>query len=133
MPHLFRVLVPVSDIDAAAAFYGQVLGAAGKRVSPGRHYFDCGGTILACVDPRADGDDYSAQPIPEPVYLSVADIEATLNVCRQAGASFSSDETTDIGPLATIADRPWGERSFYVHDPFGNPLCFVQQGTEFTG
>jgi len=29
--------------------------------------------------------------------------------------------------------RPWGERSFYAHDPFGNPLCFVDATTIFTG
>jgi uncharacterized glyoxalase superfamily protein PhnB len=28
--------------------------------------------------------------------------------------------------------QDWGERSFYLSDPFGNPLCFVEQGTEFT-
>ena len=36
------------NLDAAAQFYLAVLGIAGTRVSPGRHYFDCGGTILAC-------------------------------------------------------------------------------------
>ena len=45
---LFRVILPVSDIDRAARFYGAVLGLEGVRVSNGRHYFDCGGTILAC-------------------------------------------------------------------------------------
>jgi len=30
-------------------------------------------------------------------------------------------------------ERPWGERSFYAVDPFGNPLCFVDQKTLFTG
>ena len=23
--------------------------------------------------------------------------------------------------------RPWGERSFYLHDPWGNPLSFTRQ------
>jgi catechol 2,3-dioxygenase-like lactoylglutathione lyase family enzyme len=54
--HLYRVLVPVTDIERAQAFYSSVLGASGRRVSPGRHYFDCEGTILACFDPSADGD-----------------------------------------------------------------------------
>jgi hypothetical protein len=27
-----------------------------RRVSGGRHYFDCGGAILACYDALADGD-----------------------------------------------------------------------------
>ena len=36
-------------------------------------------------------------------------------------------------PMGEIAVRPWRERSFYMHDPFGNPLCFVDEKTLFTG
>ena len=32
-----------------------------------------------------------------------------------------------------IVVRPWGERSFYAFDPFGNPICFVDARTVFTG
>jgi uncharacterized glyoxalase superfamily protein PhnB len=32
-----------------------------------------------------------------------------------------------------IETRPWGERSFYARDPFGNPICFVDEKTVFTG
>jgi hypothetical protein len=32
-----------------------------------------------------------------------------------------------------IVTRPWGERSFYARDPFGNGLCFVAEETVFTG
>jgi extradiol dioxygenase family protein len=49
MPRLFRVIVPVSDIERAAHFYGALLGDVGQRVSPGRHYFDCEGTILVLL------------------------------------------------------------------------------------
>jgi hypothetical protein len=56
-PHLYRVIFPVADIEVAAKFYGRVFEMAGERVSPGRHYFNCGGVILACYDPAADGDD----------------------------------------------------------------------------
>jgi hypothetical protein len=35
--------------------------------------------------------------------------------------------------MGQIATRPWGERSFYTQDPFGNPLCFVDSNTLFTG
>ena len=66
MARLYRVLVPVSDIEAARQFYESILGASGKRVSPGRHYFDCEGTVLACFDPQAGGDGYAAKPNPEP-------------------------------------------------------------------
>lgn len=133
MARLFRVLLPVGDIDAAARFYRQVLGQPGERISAGRHYFDCEGTVLACFDPRADGDGYDATPLSEPIYLAVEDLESTFNQAREAGATFADNVVPDVGPLGEIADRPWGERSFYVSDPWGNPLCFVRQGSEFTG
>lgn len=133
MPHLFRVIVPVADIERAALFYSRVLGKSGQRVSPGRHYFQCEGTILACYDPRADGDGYDAKPLPEPLYLAVDDLEATYANATVAGASFSPDVVPDVGPLGKIAQRPWGERSFYLTDPFGNPLCFVARDSVFIG
>jgi len=133
MARLFRVLVGVSDIEAAARFYAEVLGSPGRRVSPGRHYFDCEGTVLACFDPRADGDGHDAAPDPEPLYLAVADLTATREACRRAGARFADGAPPGVGPLGEIAVRPWGEESFYAFDPFGNGLCFVRRGTEFTG
>lgn len=133
MPKLFRVILPVSDVDRATQFYEEVLGTAGLRVSPGRHYFDCEGTILACYDPKADGDGYDAAPIPEPIYLSVDDLEATFRRAKNAGAALSPEVVPDVGPLGEIAVRPWGERSFYAVDPFGNPLCFVSRESVFAG
>ena len=123
-PKLFRVLLPVSDIDAAARFYEHVLALRGERVSPGRHYLDCDGTILACFDPRADGDDFDARPNLEHVYFAVDDLEATFARCREA-----RPERQDDG----IETQPWGERSFYARDPFGNPVCFVDRSTVFLG
>ena len=32
-----------------------------------------------------------------------------------------------------IVKRPWGELSFYVEDPWGNGLCFVDEKTLYTG
>jgi catechol 2,3-dioxygenase-like lactoylglutathione lyase family enzyme len=133
MAKLFRVILPVEGIDRAAKFYGDVLGQPGRRVSPGRHYFDCEGTILACFDPAADGDGYAARPLPEPVYLAVDDLEGTLERVTAGGATFATVGVPGVGPLGAIAKRPWGERSFYATDPFGNPLCFVSRETVFTG
>jgi catechol 2,3-dioxygenase-like lactoylglutathione lyase family enzyme len=133
MARLFRVILPVSDIDRAERFYAAVLGAAGTRVSPGRHYFDCEGTILACFDPLADGDGHPATPLSEPIYLAVPDLHTAFQACTAAGASFSQASPPGVGPLGTIAKRPWGEESFYASDPFGNPLCFVSSASVFTG
>lgn len=133
MAKIFRVIVPVTDIEAAQRFYESALGATGRRVSPGRHYFDCEGTILACFDPQADGESYDATPIPEPLYLAVSDLAATFEACREAGAQFPQDAPPDVGPLGEITVRPWGEESFYVTDPFGNSLCFVRRDSVFIG
>lgn len=129
---LFRVILPVSDIGRAAEFYEKVLGAKGFRVSEGRHYFDCGGVILACFDPKADGDGYEPRPLSEWLYISVDNIEASYEACRAAGATFATDDVHG-DPAGQIAKRPWGERSFYIHDPFGNKVCFVDAATVFKG
>ena len=120
---LFRVIVPVSSVDEAAAFYSAVFDAPGRRISPGRHYFGCGQVILACFDPRADGDPWDAMPNPDHIYFLVNDLEEYhRRVSAQPNAVISK-------PIET---QPWGERSFYCTDPFGNKLCFVEDGTAFT-
>ncbi len=129
---LFRLVVPVADIERATRFYAAVLEIPGMRVSPGRHYFTCGGTILACVDPRADGDDHAPVPLPDCVYFAVESLEATFEACAAAGAAPEPGEIHG-DPAGRICRRPWGERSFYVRDPFGNPLCFVDHTTCYTG
>jgi len=124
MPRIFRIILPVSDIDHAARFYSALLVQSGQRVSPGRHYFTCGGVILACFDPRRDGDAFDASPNPDHIYFAVPDLEAVFNRARDL-------DCRKLDPQ--IKTRPWGERSFYAHDPFGNPLCFVDDQTLFTG
>lgn len=133
MSRIFRILMPVADIERAATFYRTLFGWAGQRVSPGRHYFDCGGVVLACFDPQADGDGYDAAPLPEPVYVAVDDLEAAYERARNAGAIFSDVDAPGIGKLGEISRRPWGEVSFYFSDPFDNPLCFVSTESVFTG
>ncbi len=121
---LFRVIMPVSDIHRAADFYGKVLGIPGRRISPGRHYFDCGGTILASFDPKADGDPFDSKPNPETIYFAVPDLETVYERAHTAGGQEIED---------AIRTRPWRERSFYAKDPFGNRICFVDDKTLFTG
>jgi catechol 2,3-dioxygenase-like lactoylglutathione lyase family enzyme len=126
---LYRVIVPADSLATSVAFWAAVLESPGELVSNGRHYFSCGGTILAIVDPKADGDSYTPRPLPDYIYLSVPDLDAAFERVKAAGPSRSDAE----GEKPGIAKRAWGERSFYFHDPFGNPVCFVEAGTEFLG
>jgi extradiol dioxygenase family protein len=131
MPRIFRVILPVRDIDEAARFYGALLAAPGARVSGGRHYFDCGGVILALLDPRGDGEEVVARANQEHTYFSVAELETYHARARELRALAATD--VHGAPAGEIAVRPWGERSFYAVDPTGNPLCFVDERTLFTG
>ncbi|MGH2634210.1 MAG: VOC family protein [Tepidiformaceae bacterium] len=124
--HLYRVIQPVTDIEAASRFYGLVFDTPGERVSPGRHYFDCGGTILACYDPSSDGDGAAEgwqHHFNQYLYFAVADIQDTLKRVRDAGGEITAE----------IAPMPWGETMFYARDPFGNPISFVDETTLFRG
>lgn len=123
---LYRIILPVPDLTAAAAFYEAVLQRQGQRVSPGRHYMHIGPLILALYSPEEDGD-----PIGDGwrfhenqyLYFAVPDLEATLQRVTAAGGRIDQD----------IAEMPWGERLFYARDPSGAPISFVDERTLFRG
>ena len=120
---LFRVIVPVPDVVKAAEFYSRLLGMPGEPVAGGsRHYFNCSGTILALANPAEHDAEW--RPNPDYIYLSVPDLEQVFELAKAAGCKKLDEE---------ITTQPWGERSFYAQDPFGNPICFVDEGTMFTG
>ena len=128
-PRVFRVLLQVSDIDRARAFYEKLLGLTSEHVGGGRHYFSCGDVIVGLLDPVAGGE--AARPMPDYLYFAVADLEALQAGARELGC-LSTEKVHDAS-AGEVVTRPWGERSFYAHDPFGNPLCFVDERTLFTG
>jgi catechol 2,3-dioxygenase-like lactoylglutathione lyase family enzyme len=128
VPKIFRITLEVSSIDEAAGFYAKLLGTEGKRHPGARHYFDCGGVILAVLDLTAGG--LAPTPGPKSLYFAVNDIEAVH--ARAKGLKALAPYKVHGEPAGTVKQRPWGERSFYVVDPWGNDLCFVEEGTLYT-
>jgi hypothetical protein len=129
-PSFFRTVLQVSDLDKAADFYSKLLDNEGRRIPRGsRHYFDCGPVILALVDVTAGGEE--AKPIPDYIYFAVADLEKVHERARALNC-LSGDEVHGAA-AGEMVKRPWGELSFYVADPWGNGLCFVDEKTLFTG
>jgi predicted enzyme related to lactoylglutathione lyase len=127
---LFRIILQVSDLDRAAEFYARLLNDAGRRIPrASRHYIDCGQVILALVDVTAGGE--TATPLPDKIYFAVGDLEQVYARAQELGCLSSED--VHGASAGEIVVRPWGERSFYVHDPWGNGLCFVDENTLFTG
>jgi hypothetical protein len=68
----------------------------------------------------------------EHLYFAVADLDAAYRRAENLGGLSTEMGDGDL-PMGQIATRPWGERSFYMRDPFGNPVCFVDESSVFTG
>lgn len=124
VPSIFRVTLQVSDLKKAVDFYSKLLGTEGRRIHGARHYFDCGPVILVALDPTGGA---KAQPMPDHVYFSVKDLAAVHARAKKLRCLSKEDVHGESG--GAMAKRPWGERSFYVVDPWGNDTCFVEDGT----
>ena len=129
VPVIFRVVLEVSDLNAAVSFYAQLLGIEGRMLRGSRAYFDCGPVILAILDPTPG--NIAPTPNVGDVYFSVKNLEGYHARARDLGCL--SPEDVHEESAGNIVTRPWGERSFYVRDPWGNGLCFVDEETLFTG
>lgn len=121
-------MIEVADLDAASRFYAELLDTPGRRHPGARHYFECGGVILAVLDVSEGG--MRPRPGPQSIYFAVDDLDGvhTRAKALDALAPFQVHGQ----PAGEVLERPWGECSFYVTDPWGNELCFVQEGTLYT-
>ena len=113
----------VDDLDAAEAFYGDLLGLARIGRAPGRHvFFRCGPGVLLIFDPSATEVVDPKSPLPVPPHGA----RGPGHLCFAAeplGIERWRDqlESLDIAVEAEVA-WPWGGRSLYFRDPAGNSL-----------
>jgi predicted enzyme related to lactoylglutathione lyase len=124
-PSLFRLNIEVGDIGRAKAFYETLLALEGRPQMGGRCYFAAGPVTLQVV--QAETPHTAAKAL----YFVVADIEAAHRRASDLGCL--SPDRVHGEPAGQPVVRPWGERSFYADDPWGNPLCFVEAGTIYAG
>ena len=83
---------------------------------------------------------YSTEPSRSPssrpnfghIYFAMDDLDAVHARAKALGCLHQAVGDGNL-PMGEVAVRPWGERSFYADDPFGNPLCFVDSATLFRG
>jgi predicted enzyme related to lactoylglutathione lyase len=122
---LFRLNIEVGDLDRAADFYTELLELEGRPQMGGRCYFEAGPVTLQIV--QAERPQLAAKAL----YFAVADVE---EVHRRAAAlgCLAGGEVHGT-PAGQPGVKPWGELSFYAQDPWGNPLCFVDEGTIYRG
>jgi catechol-2,3-dioxygenase len=128
VPQLFRLNIEVGDLESAISFYTKLLGIEGRKQAGSRCYFTCGPVTLQVLDVSS-----ARQPHPsaKALYFTVTDLEAAFE--RANSLQCLSRESVHDAPGGGIVVRPWVERSFYVEDPWKNPLCFVEEGTVYAG
>jgi catechol 2,3-dioxygenase-like lactoylglutathione lyase family enzyme len=124
---LFRVTLEVSDLERATQLYADLFGQSGTRHPGSRHYFDCGVTV-AVLDVSQGG--MVPKPGPKSLFFAVDDVDAVHARAERLGVLASYDVHGE--PASAVTTRPWGERSFYIVDPWGNDLCFCENGTLYT-
>lgn len=125
VPSLFRINVEVGDVDAGARDWGALLGLEGRPQAGARVYFTTGAVTLQVVECEP------VHPAAKALYFLVDDLDDVYARAKQLG--WLSKELVHGAAGGEISVRPWGERSFYVEDTWGNPLCFVQSGTTYPG
>lgn len=128
VPQFFRLNVEVGDLDAAIKFYTKLLNVQGRKQPGSRCYFECGPVTLSVLDVFSVSQPH---PAAKALYFTVKHLEAAFARAKTLGCL--SQENVHDAPGGGIVVRPWGERSFYAEDPWKNPLCFVEEGTVYTG
>ena len=124
-PSLFRINVEVGDVERAAKEWGELLGLVGRLQAGSRVYFNAGAVTLQVVEVNPP------HPAAKALYFLVDDLEAVHARAKKLGWLSTESVHGQVG--GDISVRPWGERSFYAEDAWGNPLCFVQSGTVYPG
>ncbi|MFU0507901.1 VOC family protein [Pseudaminobacter sp. NGMCC 1.201702] len=118
----------VTDLDAAEAFYGKVMGLERIARVEGRHvFFRCGNGVLLLFNAEATKVPPEAGArLPVPPHGTIGDG----HLCFAA----SADEIErwrarlEAESIAVEADFEWpnGGRSIYFRDPSGNSLEFAE-------
>ena len=127
-PQFFRLNIEVGNLDEAEHFYAELLDMPGRRQAGSRVYFTCGAVTLQVLDVSSQSTPH---PAAKSLYFTVKDLDATFARAEKLKCLSPIDVHGESG--AEIRVRPWGERSFYADDPWGNPLCFVEEGTTYPG
>jgi predicted enzyme related to lactoylglutathione lyase len=128
VPQFFRLNVEAGDLKSAISFYTKLLGIEGRKQAGSRCYFECGPVTLQVLDVSSQRQPH---PAAKALYFTVNDLESVHK--RAKSLHCLSEAEVHDAEGGGIAVRPWGERSFYAQDPWENPLCFVEEGTVYTG
>jgi hypothetical protein len=121
----FHLAMPVDDLDAATAFYGELIGCEQGRSSDSWVDWNLRGhqfvTHLAPVRQQAVHNPVDGHDVPVPHFgliLAVAEFHELADRLRAAGTTFV------IEPYLRFEGEPGEQWTMFLHDPAGNALEF---------
>lgn len=111
-----QVLIPVSDIERATAWYRDVLGIPFLFAFPGMAFLDAGGVRLYLAKPTEPGFDGRAT-----LYFRVGDIDEAVAVLEARGVVFSGR------PHLIFDDGTQQTWMCFSKDPDGNNVALMSE------
>ncbi len=111
-----QILIPVSDVDRAAAWYRDVLGIRYLFGFPGMAFLDAGGVRLYLARPEEPGFDGRAT-----LYFRVAEIDAAVAALEARGVAFSDR------PHLIFDDGSTQTWMCFSSDPDGNNVALMSE------
>jgi catechol 2,3-dioxygenase-like lactoylglutathione lyase family enzyme len=124
---VLEAAVYVDDLDAAAGFYGHLLGLEEILRVEGRHvFFRCGGTVVLCFIAAATRQPGGNPRLPVPVHGASGPGHICFAADRPALDAWRARLTTGGVEIEAEFDWPNGARSIYVRDPAGNSVEFAE-------
>src|SRR5690348_13920567 len=83
--------MPTKDLEAAARFYGEVLGLRRSVWIPDRHFseFETGNLTISVYNAEAMGMEHHSNP--NPIALHVDDVAAARSALEASGVTFAAD------------------------------------------
>jgi catechol 2,3-dioxygenase-like lactoylglutathione lyase family enzyme len=116
-----------SDLAAAEAFYGGLLGLTVRAKVPGRHvFFRVGSGMLLVFDPAATEIAAAASSLAVPSHGARGPGHVCFAASRSEIADWRERLTTAGVEIEAEFDWPNGARSLYVRDPAGNSVEFAE-------
>lgn len=113
----------VDDLDAAADFYGRIMGLDEELRVPDRHvFFRVGSTILLLFDPKVTVDGSSNPRLPVPAHGATGQGHLCFGASRDEIAAWCARLEAAGHPVEADFDWPNGARSIYFRDPAGNSI-----------
>ena len=118
----------VADLDAAEAFYAEILGLSVIVKVPGRHvFFRCGDGVLLLVDAEATRIPLAPDAkLPVPPHGTVGEGHLCFSATAEEIGRWKSH--LESHKIAVEADFEWpkGGRSIYFREPSGNSIEFAE-------